>query len=94
MTTLAIDTPSGTAKAHVSSAGEPRAALVLGHGAGGGVEAKDLVAVAGVAHSVGLSVALVPGQVPGLTLPDSPKAKAAMGSMHMDKTKSPGDSMK
>jgi predicted alpha/beta-hydrolase family hydrolase len=57
--TLEIDTPLGTANAHLSSADEPRAALVLGHGAGGGVQAKDLVAVAGVAHSVGMSVALV-----------------------------------
>ena len=59
MTTLAIETPSGTAKAHLSSADEPRAVLVLGHGAGGGVQAKDLIAVAGVAQSLGLSVALV-----------------------------------
>ena len=59
MKTLEIDTPFGTANAHLSSADDPRAALVLGHGAGGGVQAKDLVAVAGVAHSVGLSVALV-----------------------------------
>jgi len=29
---------------------------------------------------LGLSVALVPGQVPGLTVPDSSKAKAAMSS--------------
>jgi predicted alpha/beta-hydrolase family hydrolase len=57
--TLEIDTPSGTANAHVTTADEPRGALVLGHGAGGGVQAKDLVAVARVAHSVGLSVALV-----------------------------------
>ena len=34
-------------------------ALVLGHGAGGGVAAPDLVAVADVAHSAGLSTALV-----------------------------------
>jgi predicted alpha/beta-hydrolase family hydrolase len=59
VTTLAIETPSGTANAHLNGAAEPRAAVVLGHGAGGGVQAKDLVAVAGVAHSVGLSVALV-----------------------------------
>jgi predicted alpha/beta-hydrolase family hydrolase len=59
MKTLEIDTPFGTAKTHLDSADEPRAALVLGHGAGGGVQAKDLVAVAGVAYSVGLSVALV-----------------------------------
>jgi uncharacterized protein len=56
---LEIGTPFGTANAHLNRADEPRAALVLGHGAGGGVQAKDLVAVARVAHSVGLSVALV-----------------------------------
>jgi predicted alpha/beta-hydrolase family hydrolase len=59
MKTLEIDTPFGTANAHLNSADDPRAAFVLGHGAGGGVQAKDLVAAAGVAHSVGLSVALV-----------------------------------
>ena len=48
--TLEIDTPFGTANAHLDTAAEPRAALVLGHGAGGGVQAKDLVAVARVAH--------------------------------------------
>jgi uncharacterized protein len=57
--TLEIDTPFGTAKAHLDHADEPQAALVLGHGAAGGVQAKDLVAVSGVAHSVGMSVALV-----------------------------------
>ena len=57
--TLKIETPFGTANAHLDSAAGPRAALVLGHGAGGGVQAKDLVAVAGIAHSVGMSVALV-----------------------------------
>jgi predicted alpha/beta-hydrolase family hydrolase len=35
------------------------AALVLGHGAGGGVEAPDLVAAQNAAHSAGISVALV-----------------------------------
>ena len=59
MKTLEIDTPFGTANAHLNEAAEPRAALVLGHGAGGGVQAKDLVAVADVAHSSGLSVVLV-----------------------------------
>lgn len=59
MKTLEVGTPFGTAKAHLNHAAEPRGALVLGHGAGGGVQAKDLVAVAGVAHSLGLSVALV-----------------------------------
>jgi predicted alpha/beta-hydrolase family hydrolase len=38
---------------------EPRAALVLGHGAGGGVASADLVAVTDVARAEGVSVALV-----------------------------------
>jgi uncharacterized protein len=68
---LEIDTPFGTAKAHLNSAEEPRAALVLGHGAGGGVQAKDLVAVACVAYSAGVSVALVeqPYRVAGRRAP-------------------------
>ncbi len=71
MKTLKIDTPFGTANAHLSSAGEPRAALTLGHGAGGGVRAKDLVAVARVAHLVGMSVVLVeqPYRVAGRRAP-------------------------
>jgi uncharacterized protein len=68
---LEIGTPFGTAAAHLASADEPRAALVLGHGAGGGIQAKDLVAVARAAHSVGLSVALVeqPYRVAGRRAP-------------------------
>ncbi len=37
----------------------PRAAVVLGHGAGGGVSSPDLVGAADAAHEAGLSVALV-----------------------------------
>jgi predicted alpha/beta-hydrolase family hydrolase len=54
-----IATPVGTARAHIHGAPEPRALLVLGHGAGGGVGAPDLVAVTEVAVAAGLSVALV-----------------------------------
>jgi len=54
-----IDTPFGVARAHVRLAAEAKAALVLGHGAGGGVTARDIVTAAEVAHSLGLSVALV-----------------------------------
>jgi predicted alpha/beta-hydrolase family hydrolase len=54
-----IDTPFGVARAHVRPAAGAKAALVLGHGAGGGVTARDLVTAAEVAHSLGLSVALV-----------------------------------
>lgn len=59
MIELAIDTPHGPAKAHLHAADEPRAALVLGHGAGGGVAAPDLVAATDAALSEGVSVALV-----------------------------------
>ena len=54
-----METPHGLARAHVHLAPEPRAALALGHGAGGGVASGDLVAVTDVALSEGLSVALV-----------------------------------
>lgn len=56
---LEVDTPHGPANAHLHSAEEPRAALVLGHGAAGGVASRDLVAVTGVARSEGVRVALV-----------------------------------
>jgi predicted alpha/beta-hydrolase family hydrolase len=59
MTDLEIDTPHGLAIAHVDAVDEPRAGLVLGHGAGGGVGAKDLAAVAEAARSEAVSVALV-----------------------------------
>ena len=59
MATFEFDTPHGLARAHVHPAAEPRAALVLGHGAGGGVASPDLVAVTDVARGEGVSVALV-----------------------------------
>ena len=55
----AVDTPHGPANAHLHAAEDARAALVLGHGAGGGVTSRDLVAVTGVARALGISVALV-----------------------------------
>jgi uncharacterized protein len=56
---LAIDTPHGRANAHLHLASRPRGALVLGHGAGGGVEARDLVAAKDAALAENVSVALV-----------------------------------
>jgi uncharacterized protein len=57
--TKLTDTPHGEARIHLHPAAEPRGALVLGHGAGGGVEAPDLVAATAAACSSGFSVALV-----------------------------------
>ncbi len=59
MTTIDIDTPHGQARAHVHSGDGPRGWLVLGHGAGGGVAARDLVAAREAATADGIAVALV-----------------------------------
>ena len=59
MTVLDIETSHGPARAHVRPADDPRALLVLGHGAGGGVQARDLVAAAGAALAESFSVVLV-----------------------------------
>lgn len=57
--TLELDTQRGPARAHVHSVAEPRGVLVLGHGAGGGIAAPDLVAVTRAACSEGVDVVLV-----------------------------------
>jgi len=59
VTAFAVDTPHGPARVHVHGAEEPAGALVLGHGAGGGVAARDLVAATTAALAIGVSVALV-----------------------------------
>jgi predicted alpha/beta-hydrolase family hydrolase len=59
VTTLVVETPHGPARVHLHEADGPRTALVLGHGAGGGVTAPDLVAVKEVALEESFSVALV-----------------------------------
>lgn len=56
---LEIDTAHGPARAHLHAADEPNGALILGHGANGGVSAPDLVAVTEVALEEQVSVALV-----------------------------------
>jgi predicted alpha/beta-hydrolase family hydrolase len=59
MTVIEIDTPRGLGRVHLHEAQDPRGALVLGHGAGGGVEAPDLVAAREAARSERFTVALV-----------------------------------
>ena len=59
MKPLAIDTPQGTARAHLHPADRAVGAVVLGHGAAGGVETRDLETVTKVARDAGFSVALV-----------------------------------
>jgi predicted alpha/beta-hydrolase family hydrolase len=59
VTKLELETPHGRANAFVHPAANPRGALVLGHGAGGGVAARDLVTTTDVALSEGFTVVLV-----------------------------------
>ena len=54
-----LETPHGPARVHLHEVEKPRAALVLGHGAGGGIESPDLQGATKAALEVGLTVALV-----------------------------------
>src|SRR5687768_8367889 len=56
---IELQTPHGPALAHVQPVDGARAAVVLGHGAGGGVGARDLQTAAEAARSERISVALV-----------------------------------
>lgn len=67
-----LPTPHGPARAHLHHpVGQPSAALVLGHGAGGGVSAADLQAVTAAAVELGLAVVLLeqPYRVAGRRAP-------------------------
>lgn len=71
MTVVEVDTPHGPARITIRETGDARAVLVLGHGAGGGITAPDLVAAAGVAVADGVHVVLVeqPYRVAGRRAP-------------------------
>src|SRR5688572_12401482 len=56
---IEVATPHGPARVHLHPAQTPRAGLVLGHGAGGGIGAGDIVAATDAALAEALSVALV-----------------------------------
>jgi uncharacterized protein len=59
VTVLDVDTPHGPARAHLHSVPDPAGAVVLGHGAGGGVAARDLVKATQAAQAARCSVVLV-----------------------------------
>ncbi|MFF8670790.1 alpha/beta family hydrolase [Streptomyces sp. NPDC015242] len=75
MTTETVDTDAGTARITWHRAAEPRLVLALGHGAGGGIEARDLTALAAVLPAHGVTVARVeqPWRVAGKKLAPAPK---------------------
>jgi predicted alpha/beta-hydrolase family hydrolase len=59
MEVIEIDTPHGPARAHLNKIRGARGAVVLGHGAGGGVGARDLQAAAEAATAEKFSITLV-----------------------------------
>lgn len=71
METIDLKTPHGLARAFVTPHGSPRGLLVMCHGAGGGVDAPDLLAVTDRAHELGWVVARVeqPYRVAGRRAP-------------------------
>jgi uncharacterized protein len=72
---LEVATPHGPARAHLTGPGTAvRGTLLLGHGAGGGVTAPDLVAVGEEAAAAGWQVGLVeqPWRVAGKRIAPAP----------------------
>ncbi len=86
MTELMIDTPRGPARACVTMPDRepPIAALVVGHGAGGGVHAPDIQAARAAALACGYAVALIeqPYRVAGRRAPaPAPHLDEAWGAV-------------
>lgn len=70
-----VPTPAGDARITWFPGARPRLVLALGHGAGGGVEARDLRALAAALPPCGVTVALVeqPWRVAGRRLAPAPR---------------------
>ncbi|WP_416531111.1 alpha/beta family hydrolase [Streptomyces coelicoflavus] len=73
--TEAVETDAGPARITWHRANQPRLVLAVSHGAGGGIEARDLQALAVALPAHGVSVALVeqPWRVAGKKLAPAPK---------------------
>ncbi|MDJ0379240.1 alpha/beta family hydrolase [Streptomyces sp. G-G2] len=71
-----VETPAGEARITWHGTARPRLVLAVSHGAGGGIEARDLVALAAALPPRGISVALVeqPWRVAGKKVAAAPKA--------------------
>ncbi|MFF0713093.1 alpha/beta hydrolase family protein [Streptomyces bauhiniae] len=73
--TETVETEAGTARLTWHHAADPRLLLAVSHGAGGGIEARDLQALAAALPAHGVSVALVeqPWRVAGRKVAPAPK---------------------
>ncbi|MFC6713145.1 alpha/beta family hydrolase [Branchiibius cervicis] len=74
MSLTRIETPVGPARAHIRRAADPRGTVVLSHGAGGGIDAPDLVALTALVGD-GWNYVLVeqPWRVAGKKIAPAPK---------------------
>ena len=84
MREIEIETQSGPARAHLQKANHPRGAVILGHGAGGGVGARDLQAAGEAAHAQSFTLALIeqPYRVAGKRSPAAaPQLDAAWAAV-------------
>ncbi len=92
METREIPTPHGPARVHVHDVDAPRALMVLGHGAGGGVGAPDLVRATAVATAEGVRVVLVeqPYRVAGRRSPAPARQLDAAWSAVVAALRAPG----
>lgn len=70
-----VETPSGPARYELTRPRAPRAVAVLGHGAGGGIDAPDIVAAHDALLAAGVAVARVlqPYRVAGRRTPPPPR---------------------
>ncbi|MEV6958788.1 alpha/beta family hydrolase [Streptomyces sp. NPDC051207] len=75
VTTETVETDAGTARVTWHRARTPRLVLAASHGVGGGIEARDLAALAAALPARGVTVALVeqPWRVAGKKLAPAPK---------------------
>ena len=94
METIEIETPQGTARARLRHPGGANGLVALGHGAGGGVEAPDLVRAEDEARKLGFTTALIeqPYRVAGRKAPPAaPKADEAWVAVIADLRERCGD---
>ncbi|WP_457206594.1 alpha/beta hydrolase family protein [Nocardioides sp. P5_C9_2] len=88
-----VPTPHGEGRLHVRHASRPVATLLLSHGAGGGVDARDLVALAGALPGQGVSVILLeqPWRVAGRKVATPPASldAALRAAADMLRTRTP-----
>jgi predicted alpha/beta-hydrolase family hydrolase len=86
-----IETPLGLARAHVTPA-SGAGTLVLGHGAGGGIEAPDLLAVTAAAADAGWQVARIeqPWRVAGKRVAPAPARLDEAWAVVLDRLRADG----